>query len=161
MAVDQHHSWRPTQTKYLIQRLSSSDCSPREQRALTALSTRMICLFEDDPKSYTAEAAALSSITDADGDRSLISGFANAVMRGTTDGDILDQSLLMNFAYALRRAPTILSAETAKFGSVLDSLHQRLSRASSRAELETQYHFVCTISAVLDAMVDIKLSGLN
>ena len=88
-------------------------------------------------------------------------GFANAIIRGTTDGDILDPDFLTNFTYALHRSPTTLSAETAKLGSVLDSLHQRLNRASRQAELETQYHLVCTISTVLDAMVDIKLSGLN
>jgi len=83
------------------------------------------------------------SITNADGYRSLIPGFANAIVRGTIDGNILDQILLMNFASALRHAPTILSAKTAKLGSVLDSVHQRLSRASSQAELETQYYFAC------------------
>lgn len=114
MAVDQHFSGRPTQTKCLIQRLSSSDC--------------MIRIFGRDSRSYNAEAAALSSIIDANEYRSLISGFANAIIRGTTDGDILDPDLLTNFAYALRRAPTTLSAETAKLGSVLDSLHQRLNR---------------------------------
>lgn len=121
----------------------------------------MIRIFEHDLKSFNAEAAALSSVTDANECRSLISGFANAIIQGTTDGDILDPDLLTNLAYALCRAPITLSAETAKLGSVLDSLHQRLNRASSRAELETQYHLVCTISTVLDAMVDIKLSGLN
>jgi len=161
MAVDQHHSWRPTHTKCLIQYLSDPGCSLGERRALTALSTRMIRIFENDPKSYTAEAAALSEITDPNAYCSLISGFANAIIRGTTDGDILDPDLLTNFAYAFRRAPTTLSAETAKLGSVLDSLHLRLSRASSRAELETQYHLVYIISTVLDVMVDIKFSGLN
>ncbi|KAJ5496704.1 hypothetical protein N7463_008691 [Penicillium fimorum] len=101
----------------------------------------MIHIFQRNPKLYTAEAAALSSIAD-DEYSVLISAFANAIIQGTTDGDVLDPNILKDFAYALHRAPATLSAATAKLGSLLDSLQKRLDQAQKRAELETQYHLL-------------------
>lgn len=89
------------------------------------------------------EAARLSSITINDEYRTLVSAFANAIIHGTTDGDVLDPRLLTGFSYVLRRAPTTVSAETAKLGSVLDSLRIRLDQAGRRAELETQHGVGC------------------
>ncbi|THC91705.1 hypothetical protein EYZ11_008830 [Aspergillus tanneri] len=161
MAATRCHPLRPSRTTSLIQRLADSDCSPEEKRALGAWTRCMIYIFERNPKLYTAEAAAISLIVTNKEYHSLISAFANTIIQGTTDGDILDSNLLMNFGYALRRAPTVLSAENAKLGSVLDSLKRRLDKAGDRAEWETQYQLVCMLSTILDAMVDIQIAGLD
>jgi hypothetical protein len=87
--------------------------------------------------------------------------FVDAICTGKTDGNVLDLKLLKSFGYVLRRASS-LPAETAnRLGSVLRSLAGQLKDAEDAAELEYQYHLVCTLSTVLDAMVDIKTSGLS
>jgi hypothetical protein len=154
---------RPTCTDDLIQRLAGSNCDPKkERRALEAMARSMILIFQDHAElQYVPEASLLSLIVTKGDYEALLLAFANAIIKGTTDGNALDPKLLTHFACVLRRAPSTLYAETAKLGSVLDSLQTRLDKARSRAELETQYHLVCTLSTVLDAMVDIKISGLS
>ncbi|KZF19150.1 ARM repeat-containing protein [Xylona heveae TC161] len=153
---------RPTSTGGLIRRLKDPDIDQKEGKTLRSLAGKMIEEFRDNPKpSYIPEATLLSTISTDQQYERLISTFGNVIIKGTTDGDILDRGILAGFTFVLRRCSGALSAETAKLGSVLGSLAKRLKNAIDQAEMETQYQLVCLLSNVLDAMVDIKISGLG
>lgn len=153
---------RPTTTDDLVRRLVNPDTDSNERKALEAWVGCMIRIFQDDPKnSYILEAAHLSCCTTDEEYSNLLVAFSNVIIQGSRDGDILDPRLLASFIRVLRRAPSTLSAETAKLGSVLHCLEIRLENAVKRAEIETQYQLVYMLSLVLDAMVDIHISGLN
>ncbi|KAJ9351260.1 hypothetical protein DTO027B9_6493 [Paecilomyces variotii] len=153
---------RPTRTDDLVGRLVSPATSSNERRALEAWAKAMVQIFQDDPKnSYIFEAAHLSWCAPEKEYVDLLAAFSNVIIQGTNDGNILESTLLTSFAHVLRRAPSTLSAETAKLGSVLQCLQTRLENAVKRAEIETQYQLVYMLSVVLDAMVDIRVSGLS
>ncbi|KAH2345388.1 hypothetical protein KXW91_006727, partial [Aspergillus fumigatus] len=164
MAKTLRYPSRPTRTEDLIQRLTSSDCDPEERKALEALAKSMIKVFQDNRRLlYVPEAAELSSAVTGEDYHNLVVAFANAIIKGTSDGNILDQKLLMNYAYVLQHAKGILSAATAQLGPVVVSLQKRLEGAINQAGNGTQYQLqlVCTLSAVLDAMIDLKIYGLD
>ncbi|KAJ9214243.1 hypothetical protein DTO166G4_4088 [Paecilomyces variotii] len=153
---------RPTRTDDLVGRLVSPATSSNERRALEAWAKTMVQIFQDDPKnSYIFEAAHLSWCAPEKEYVDLLTAFSNVIIQGTNDGNILESTLLTSFAHVLRRAPSTLSAETARLGSVLQCLQTRLENAVKRAEIETQYQLVYMLSVVLDAMVDIRVSGLS
>ena len=121
----------------------------------------MIQIFRNYPKlMYVPEAAQLSLITTDKQYYSLVLAFTDVICAGKTDGNVLDPRVLTNFAYVLRHA-TSLTAQNANLGSVLRSLVDRLKDTEDGAELEYQFHLLCTLSTVLDAIVDIKISGLS
>lgn len=156
------HPQRPVQTKDFIERLKSSDSDPRERDALRAWSKRMIQVFEKDPSSeFVPEAVALSSVTTGEDYEELLRVFGNAIIKGTADGNNLDPTLLNGFAHVIRKAKVNISASSASLGSVLRSFERRLKAAEDQAELETQYRLICTLSNILDTMVDIGVSGLS
>ncbi|KAL1880473.1 hypothetical protein Plec18167_003877 [Paecilomyces lecythidis] len=153
---------RPTRTDDLVGRLLSPTTGSKERKALEVWSKSMVRIFQDDPKnSYIFEAAHLSCCPPEKEYPGLLAAFSNVIIQGTKDGNILEPALLASFAHVLRRAPNTLSAETAKLGSVLHCLQTRLENAVKRAETETQYQLVYMLSVVLDAMVDIRVSGLS
>lgn len=151
-----------TSTKELVQRLRFAQCDSREKCAMLAMVAGMVNKFaEAQPQSYCREAAMLSSVVTDNQYRHLVTSFANTIIRGTTDGTILDPELLTYFAFVLRYAPHTLSAETHMLGSVLKSLQTRLEKAQRQSEPEIQYQVVSILSIILDAMVDIKVSGID
>lgn len=103
----------------------------------------------------------LSSVVTDNQYRHLVTSFANTIIRGTTDGTILDPELLTCFAFVLRYAPCTLSAESHMLGSVLKSLHMRLEKSKQQSEPEVQYQVTSILSIVLDAMVDVTVSGID
>lgn len=160
MARNSDNPLELTSTEDLIQHFS--DVNQKDKKALQSWVISMVRTFEENPRiSYVTEAASLSSIITGDEYQILISTFANAIIQGTNDGVILNPKMLMGFTRVLRHAPKILSAENTQLVSVLDSLRERLDKAGRRAEVVTQHQLVCTVSMVLDAMVDIKIIGLN
>ncbi|RAK96385.1 NACHT domain-containing protein [Aspergillus ibericus CBS 121593] len=161
MATTLHCPSRPKDVNELIRRLTSADRNKKEARALQALVCSMVELFQNEKKStYLIEAAQLAAIVDEARYKILISSFCNAIIEYTSDNNILDPALLQTFAHALRRRGT-LSADNANLGAALDSLHIRLDRAAKAAESEKQYQLICTLSIVLDAMVDIHVTGID
>ncbi|PYI08454.1 hypothetical protein BO78DRAFT_416629 [Aspergillus sclerotiicarbonarius CBS 121057] len=156
-----HCPSRPKDVDELIRRLTSADRDEKETRALQALVRSMIELFQNEKKStYLTEAAQLAAVVDEARYKILISSFCNAILEYTSDNNILDPALLQTFAHALRRRGA-LSADNANLGAALDSLHIRLDRAAKAAEPEKQYQLICTLSIVLDAMVDIHVTGID
>lgn len=161
-AAKPEHPKRPAEIQDFIKRLTSSDTDPKELDALRAWSKKMIQVFEKDPSSeFVQEAVELSSATKGKDYEELLRAFGNAIIKGTADGNILDSTLLNGFAHVIRKAQDNISASSASLGSVLRSLERRLKAAKDQAELETQYRLICTLSGVLDAMVDIGVSGLS
>lgn len=95
-----------TSTKELVQRLRFSQCDSREKSAMLAMVAGMVNKFaEAQPHSYWREAAMLSSVLTDNQYRHIVTSFANTIIRGTTDGTILDPELLTCFAFVLRYAP--------------------------------------------------------
>lgn len=74
----------------------------------------------------------LSSVVTDNQYRHLVTSFANTIIRGKTDGTILDSELLTCFAFVLRYAPCTLSAETHMLGSVLRTLQMRRKKPSDK-----------------------------
>ena len=154
---------RPPRTDDLIERLKSPDYDGKEKKVLRAICQNMIAAFKDNPRSiYVSEATALSSIAKENHESltELVRAFANAIIKGTADGNIKDPQLLGAFAHVLwhiRDASSVRSS----LGTVLDSLLARLKKARQQAELDSQYHLVLCLSAVLDAMVETRFSGIG
>jgi hypothetical protein len=72
----------------------SSDSDPKEKEALRALSNRMVKVFENSPSQFMSEGAELSSVTTGKDYEDLLRAFTNAIIKGTADGNNLDQTLL-------------------------------------------------------------------
>ncbi|KPM36932.1 hypothetical protein AK830_g9636 [Neonectria ditissima] len=155
------HPSRPTRTDDLVRRLGSRDIDPKERNALEALSKEMILVFQDERHlSYVSEAAALATVVTASNYRDLAQAFNNTIIKGTADGNILDTQVLSGFTFVLRCAEDAKRDEM-QLGPVLESLQKRLDGAMKQAESKTQYKLICTLSSVLDAMVDIGTAGLG
>ena len=126
-----------------------------------ALSKSMIKAFQNDQRpSYVPDAAKLSSVATEKDYEDLVEAFANAIITGTADGNILRPTLLLGFSQVLRHAGDIKWARNA-LGPVIGSLQSRLKSAVEQAGLDNQYHLICALSVVLDAMVDNRISGLD
>ena len=154
---------RPSRTSELIERLGSPNCTVREARALGALCRSMVASFRNAPKlEYMAEAAAISAVirhgvNDMD---DLIIAFSNAIISGTTDASIKETEILSAFAFVLRHTKELPHVRS-RLGPVLQSLNTRLKAAGVQADTDAQYHLVICLSGVLDAMADIKFSGIS
>jgi hypothetical protein len=159
---------RPTQTGQLVERLMGLDHGPknklkeRETGALVALSRSMLRLFVDDPSpdlSCVLEASALSPFADHDTYQELFEAFVNVIAHGTSDFNLLNPQVLKAFDLVLR------SPESLKSGiplvSALKKLQTRLESAVADANGRSQHRLLCTLSAVLDNMNEIKSSGLS
>ena len=95
---------RPLRADDLAERLKSPDCDEKEEKVLRAICQCMITAFKDGPRSiYVSEASALSSIAKDNHESltELVTAFANAIIEGTTDGNIKDPHLLGAFAHVL------------------------------------------------------------
>ncbi|KAL5592490.1 hypothetical protein FOBRF1_013516 [Fusarium oxysporum] len=152
---------RPKRTDDLVQRLGSSDTDPKEIKALQALLKEMIKVFRDGQRlSYVLEAAALAPAITASNYQDLSRAFNHAMVQGTADSNILEPQLLEGFTFVLRCAEGTKRAEI-ELGPVMQSLQRRLNDAVEQAEPKAQYQLICTLSSVLDAMIDIKTAGLS
>ncbi|KAH7120447.1 hypothetical protein B0J13DRAFT_612794 [Dactylonectria estremocensis] len=152
---------RPTLTDDLVRQLGSSDTDPKEMNALKALSKEMIKVFRDERRlSYVPEAATLAPVTTARSYQDLSRAFNHAMIQGTADANTLDPQLLKGFTFVLRCAEDTKKAEI-ELGPVMKSLQTRLKYAVEQAEPKTQYQLICTLSSVLDAIIDIKTAGLS
>ncbi|KAH0555759.1 hypothetical protein GP486_006296 [Trichoglossum hirsutum] len=156
-----HVHKRPLSTEKLVERLGDPKLMETERKALQALSKSMIGVFKDDRKSsYMLEIVELSSVVASGDYGSLVEAVANAIINGTSDSNILGPTLLKDFVYVLRRAEGVQWAKTA-LGPVMASLQQRLKSAVGQAQPESQYQLICTLSAIIDRMIDIKTGGLS
>ncbi|KAK4040266.1 armadillo-type protein [Parachaetomium inaequale] len=152
---------RPTRTDDLVRRLRSNDTDPKETNALRGLAKGMIKIFQDERRpSHVPEAAALAPVTTASSYRDLSRAFGNAVILGTVDGSLLDPQLLPAFTSVLRCAGGDKTADL-ELGRVMKSLQTRLKAAVEQADPRSQYRLICTLSFVLDALIDTKTAGLS
>ncbi|PWY88133.1 hypothetical protein BO94DRAFT_575153 [Aspergillus sclerotioniger CBS 115572] len=138
---------RPTEMQDLIKRLRELLDDSKEKDALFELVERMVQLFEDNRKtSYWTEASEL--------------GFTNLIAEHAGDGTELNNRLLTCFAHAIRRKQ-FLSAENTSLATALNGLSARLKLRVDLAQKQKQYELLCMLGTVLDAMADIKVSGIT
>ena len=150
---------RPLHVENLLHLLGSA--SPQEQTALKALCRSMITIFENDPRlAYVAEAASISCVKQLNL-TGLLTAFANLIAKGTSDGNIKESEVLSAFTYVLWNAKDLPITVESNLGSVLGSLAKRLKLAISLADRQTQYELVRCLSAVLDAMIELRVAGLE
>lgn len=150
---------RPTSVHDLAQRMTCPDTDPKERKALEALAKWLVHVFRDNPQlSYLDDIAILSPIVSAESFKDVITAFANKIIEGTKDRKIVDTQLDLHLATVLRCHGT---KPKGVLGPLLDSLQTRLEAAVEQAEPETQYHLLCALSVVLDAMVDAEASGIS
>ncbi|KAJ5614843.1 hypothetical protein N7528_008497 [Penicillium herquei] len=150
---------RPTTTRDLIERFQAVGQETEQGKALYALANRMIDIFKDEKKpSYSNEASHLSTILSGTDYVGLLEAFINAVSRGASDNDLVDPRLLTDLCYVLRNSNDNLS-KPHLLKPLLTNLHTRIK--SAECALQKQYQLICTLGHLLDAMVDIKISGIN
>lgn len=153
---------KPATVQDLLQCLSDPNTTKQQKRVMQLLIARMIEIFEDNPRlDYMNEITLLSEISTQGEYHKILTAFSNAMIAGTEDGTIIHQKVLENFTIVLHRAKSILTAQNAGHGMVLDSLRRRLDSAVRDAALETQYHLVCMIRCVIDSMVDLRVGGID
>ncbi|RAL09110.1 uncharacterized protein BO97DRAFT_480255 [Aspergillus homomorphus CBS 101889] len=156
-----HCPSRPIDTDDLIRRLKNPERDAKEYKALQTLVQEMIEAFQNEKRAtYLVEAAQLASVTEEEQYKLLMLAFSNAIIHNTSDNNVLDTALLQAFVLALQ-SKGVLSAESHNLGATLNSLYKRLDFAPKAAEIEKVYHLICTLGVVLDAMVDIQVTGLD
>ncbi|OJJ42347.1 hypothetical protein ASPZODRAFT_1501208 [Penicilliopsis zonata CBS 506.65] len=142
-------------TDLLVEQLKKDTTDGREKQALQALVTQMVKLFRDDPRpSYWEEASTICEVTSPEDYHALLLAFYQAISAAQSPPDL---ELLRCFAACLRQSKDAISG----LGAPLNTLLGFLTHATSFNELETQYCLLHTIGTVLDAMVDIKVSGID
>ncbi|KAF7547508.1 hypothetical protein G7Z17_g7671 [Cylindrodendrum hubeiense] len=149
------------------QQLSSSERHERrrdekEAEALAALSNSMVQTFIDHhDRLYAVEAAALAPYIDTEKYESLFDAFVRAIGKGSADGEIPDAKIMVSFNAALQCSQISLVGPALPLGHVISSLVVRLKLACSTSDKSIQYQLLCTLSAVLDTMNEVKSTVLS
>ncbi|RAL00170.1 uncharacterized protein BO80DRAFT_502788 [Aspergillus ibericus CBS 121593] len=156
-----YHPSRPTTTDDLVDRLKKTP-STKEREALEALVSRMVELFKDHQKdSFIIEASVISDVASKQDCHDLVYAFSRAIITGTADGNVVNATLLMSFASCLGHMKFKIPKEIAQFASLLRSLSKQLTITTNSGQPQDRYNLLCTIGNVLDAMVDMKFSGID
>lgn len=160
MASDLLHARRPERTIDLIKSLEKPP--GEETKALLAIKSNMISHFKNQPSlMYCQEAMLLSSVADRHEFNDLIAGFASAITTGTADEKPLDRDLLHYFAGCLRWGQHAIPPSEQIFGAFLNALSKYLTSSNNESRLRDSYLLTRAIGAVLDAMVDCEVEGLD
>jgi hypothetical protein len=169
---------RPTQTIQLVQRLGGLGTKPRtknkpgldiraekEKAALLALSRSIVQAFvalDDGSKIiYASEVAAISPWIDDDNYKQLFPAFCNAIAHGSSDSKVPDTQLLSAFNTLLHCPQALRIGGDLDLGYPMLHLVKRLQTASFAAADANQYRLICALSAVLDAMNEVKAGGVS
>lgn len=134
----------------------------KEAAALRALLEAMVQTFRDTAVGarlpYFLEAAAISPYVSDGGYEQLFIAVVDALGSGVSDGTVPDVQLLAAFNTILQH-PRDLENLPLKY--TLPVLIKRLSMAVDTASDSMKYQLILTLSAALDAMNDIKVSGIG
>lgn len=126
--------------------------------ALRPLIREMIIVANDAHD--LAELIRISAVARDNDYTDLLRVYANAIIKGKADGNLLNPSLLYGLSTILRNAHDPSCAREA-LAYVMGNLQQRLVLATDNAGPETHYHLLMAVSTVLDAMVVNKISGIS
>ncbi|KAI9045157.1 uncharacterized protein KD926_009571 [Aspergillus affinis] len=142
----------------LVRYLQDEQVGEQEIDALNALKSKMVLLFKDRPRSlYWNEAMLLSEVVNHEEFKDLVYGLTVAIR----DDKPIDQGLLRYFAGCLRRRQRDISRHDLGFETLLDGLSERLNRMNEKTELKNSYLLTQAIGTFLDAMVDVKVVGID
>ena len=158
------HFQRPTDTRQLVNRIKQQDpdktSAGEQKKALQPLLRAMIKVYRDESKlSQLLEVVEISSVAKNEDYKDLVAAYANTIINGTSDRNILDPKLLLGFSKVLRNAQCIEWASGA-LGGLMAALQSRLTTTIHQAGREDQYRLIRALSGVLDAMVENKISGI-
>ncbi|ERT03243.1 hypothetical protein HMPREF1624_01549 [Sporothrix schenckii ATCC 58251] len=158
---------RPTTTTDLVKRLQSEVISKKERIALQALATEMFEVFREEKLLRLGhEAAALAVVASPERYRELLWAFANAIIEGTTDDNVLHPVLCKSLVHVLRCSIPRDTADPStkvdsRLGTVLSSLKRRLESAVAQGDPNAEYQLVSTLGSVLHAMYDVQMVGID
>ncbi|CAI7644313.1 unnamed protein product [Penicillium bialowiezense] len=160
MASDLLHARRPERPVDLIKSLEKPP--GEETKALLVIKSNMVSHFKNQPSPmYCKEAMLLSSVADCHEFNALIAGFASAITTGTADEKPLDRDVLHYFAGCLRWGQHAIPPSEQIFGAFLNALSKYLTSSNNESRLRDSYLLTRAIGAVLDAMVDCEVEGLD
>ncbi|KAL7942197.1 NACHT domain-containing protein [Trichoderma barbatum] len=165
MAISEENFRRPTSTGDLCDQLSQAGQqseqnaagrpptarSTRELEALQALQRSMIDEFAQNPsETYAIEIAPLASFVDVDDYVCVFDKFHN----------IVDTELLRAFGAFIHCRQASLAGKRLNLGSTMLSIQNALDSAVDAAHSQTKYNSIRALSAVLDAMNEVKVKGI-
>ncbi|KAK6853993.1 hypothetical protein PG995_010805 [Apiospora arundinis] len=148
----------------------SSGRKEKEREALLALSRRMIQIAINNPNALfenVGEAAAVAPFTPIKDFPDLFNGFVEVIAHGTGDLALPRLKVLESFNAVLHCHQTVQCAQDKQLrtqlslGHAVLNLTTRLTTALQAADPEIQYRLLCTLSAVLDAMNEVKFGGIS
>ncbi|KAK8009907.1 hypothetical protein PG990_008872 [Apiospora arundinis] len=119
-------------------------------------------LFEN-----VGEAAAVAPFTPIKDFPDLFNGFVEVIAHGTGDLALPRLKVLESFNAVLHCHQTVQCAQDKQLrtqlslGHAVLNLTTRLTTALQAADPEIQYRLLCTLSAVLDAMNEVKFGGIS
>ncbi|KAL7914834.1 NACHT domain-containing protein [Trichoderma velutinum] len=174
MAIFKVNFCRPSSTDELCRRLSlaaqplkqnAAGRQPtrpaKELEALQALQQSMIDEFIQNPsETYAIEITPLVPFVDVDDYVRLFDRFHNVIASAAVDGKIVDIELLRAFEVFLHYRQAGLAGKRLNLGSSMLSIQKALDSAVDAAHGQTKYNSIRALSAVLDAMNEIKVEGI-
>ncbi|OTA69124.1 hypothetical protein K449DRAFT_460676 [Hypoxylon sp. EC38] len=147
---------KPASKRYEVLRMK------QEAAALRALSRSMIHTFYTNPNNaYAAEAASLSLFADPESYQILFQTFINLVATGSGDCGVPDIKLLTSFNAILHYTQAKHIDKRLPLGHAILSLTKRLTTAGFTGDDSIRYQLLRTLSAILDAMNEIKFEGIS
>ncbi|PNP53103.1 hypothetical protein THARTR1_06313 [Trichoderma harzianum] len=175
MASSRENFCRPQSTDELCRRLSlaaqpsKQDAaerqptarSARELQALQALQQSMINEFIQSPsESHAIEITLLAPFVDEDDYVRVFDRFHNVIASAAVDGKMVDVELLRAFEVFLHCRQAGLAGKRLNLGSAMLSIQKALDSAVDAAHGQTKYNSIRALSAVLDAMNEVKVEGI-
>ncbi|KAK4075450.1 uncharacterized protein Triagg1_4571 [Trichoderma aggressivum f. europaeum] len=175
MASSREGSCRPTCTDDLCRRLSlaaqpsKQDAaerqptarSARELQALQALQQSVINEFIQSPsEAHAIEITPLAPFVVEDDYVRVFDRFHNVIASAAVDGKIVDVELLRAFEAFLHCRQAGLAGKRLNLGSAMLSIQSALDSAVDAAHGQTKYNSIRALSAVLDAMNEVKVGGI-
>ncbi|OTA83666.1 hypothetical protein M434DRAFT_400641 [Hypoxylon sp. CO27-5] len=147
---------KPASERYEVLRMK------QEAAALRALSRSMIHTFHTNPNNaYAAEAASLSPFADPESYQILFQTFTNLIATGSGDCGVPDIKLLTSFNAILHYTQAKHIDKRLPLGHAILSLKNRLTTANFAGDDSIRYQLLRTLSAILDAMNEIKFEGIS
>ncbi|UKZ46507.1 hypothetical protein TrVGV298_000712 [Trichoderma virens] len=175
MAVPREIFCRPTSVEDLCRRLSlavqplkrdaagrqPTARSAKELEALQALQQSMIDEFTQNPsETYAIEITPLAHFVDVDNYVRIFDKFHNVIASAAINGKIVDTELLRAFEAFLHCRQAGLAGKRLNLGSAMLSIQNALDSAVDAAHSQTKYNSIRALSAVLDAMNEVKVEGI-
>lgn len=121
----------------------------------------MIDEFAQNPsETYAIEITPLASFVDVDDYVCVFDKFHNVIAAAAIGGKIVDTELLRAFEAFLHCRQAGLAGKKLNLGSAMLSIQKALDSAVDAAHDQTKYNSIRALSAVLDAMNEVKVESI-